>query len=272
MKRMIRLLLCAVFLAGSLFFPLAARAGGLPTKYDTSFDTVSRITGDLHHALERKYRPEIHPSPILLENFGVPYLQVHELEGTNKAKAVCISKGCVDLFLFISHAKAIDGVSRGFFVKSLSQLGSDDGTNSVPNLQADSIKNSWSFDTMNRQASYFNQMAGYLVAVEMAHVYLGHYQKYAAQLVDAKKQPIPLNRSITADEWHEAVTLATRHSLDCGLAVEGMKVALEGIDKIPARPAWRIHFLPDSVGSKEISKLNRELDQIQKNAFLSFDR
>ena len=35
---------------------------------------------------------------------------------------------------------------------------------------------------MNHQASQFNQMAGALIAIEMAHHYLGHYKKYEASL------------------------------------------------------------------------------------------
>lgn len=243
-----------------------------PPGYETGFETVSRITADLHQALDRSQRPSFYPAAFLLTNLPTPCLQTYPLkEAANPARAVCLSRRYVDLLNFISHAKAIDGVSHGFFVKAMARLALEGGEQ-LPDLQANSIRNSWSFETMNRQASSFNQMAGALVAIEMAHAYLGHYQKYASQLMDAQRHSVPINRVINQAEWHEAVMLGGRHALDCGMAVDGLKIAFESIDKMPARPSWRIYFLPDAIEGKEVNKINRELDRMQKNAFLSFVR
>ena len=67
-----------------------------------------------------------------------------------------------------------------------------------------------------------------------------------------------------------AVLWGAGHGLECGLAVDGLKTIFDSIDKMPTRPAWRIYFMPDDVAGKDITKINRELDQVQKKAFLSF--
>jgi len=242
-----------------------------PPGYETGFETISRITGDLHQALDRSQRPALYPAAFLLTNLPTPWLQAYPVKGaTNATRAVCLSRGYVDLLNFISHAKAIDGVSHGFFIKAMARLALEGGEQ-LPDLQADSIHNSWSFETMNRQASSFNQMAGALVAIEMAHAYLGHYQKYGSQ-TDSRGHSVPINRVINQAEWREAVMLGARHALDCGMAVDGIKMAFESVDKMPARPAWRIYFLPDAIEGKEVNRINRELDRMQKNAFVSFAR
>jgi hypothetical protein len=240
--------------------------------YETGFETIVKLTTDLHQALEPQQRTALSPTPILLENLTLPYLQTHLVDPTKGLRAVYLSKGCVDLLNYISHAKAIDGSSHGFFDKSMARLAMESGDGGLPDLLANSARNAWSFPIMNRQASHFNQMAGGLMAIELAHVYLGHYQKYAGQLIDARNQPVPLNRVISPGEWHEAVMLGARNGLDCGFAVDGLKLILECIDKMPARPPWRAYFLPDAVTGKDISKINRELEQLQQKAFMSFDK
>ena len=272
MKTPIRFFLSAALFVALTSPSLASAEEPALAGYETGFETIVKLTGDLHQALDRKHWPELSTAPILMPNVAQPCLQTSALAGTRDARAVALSASWVDLVNYISHAKAIDGVSRGFFVKAMARLALEGGEKGTPDLQASTIRNAWSFATMNRQASSFNQMAGALVAIEMAHAYLGHYQKYASQLTDPQNQPVPINRVVTHAEWHEAVMLGARHALDCGFAVDGLKMAFESIDKMPARPPWRAYFLPDSVEAKDVGKINRELDHIQKNAFLSFVR
>src|SRR5437016_7760631 len=154
----------------------------------------------------------------------------------------------------------------------MARLAMESGDQGLPDLMANSARNGWSFPIMNRQAGYFNQMAGSAIGIQMAHVCLGHYQKYAAQLLDARNQAVPLGRVISPAEWREAVMMAARNGMDCGLAVDGLKIFLESIDKMPLRPPWRVYFIPDAVTGKEISRINRELEQMQQKAFLAFER
>ena len=257
----------------ALLFSLAALATEVAaqTGYETGFENIARITGNLHHILERNQKAGLYPMPVLLPNLTMPYLQTHESLAPNPIRAVYLSRGFVELVNFISHAKAIDAVSRGFLVKSMARLSLEGADGNVPELRANAVRNSWSFATMNCQASYFNQIAGCLAAIDLAHFSLGHYQKYASQLISAQNQSVPLNSLVTTAEWRAAVIQGAGYGLECGLAVDGLKIVFDSIDKMPTRPAWRIYFIPEEITAKEIARINRELDQVQRKAFLSFD-
>src|SRR2546425_848506 len=114
---------------------------------------------------------------------------------------------------------------------------------------------------MNHQVSHFNQIAGALIAINMAHHYLGHYQKYASQLVDAQNHSVPINSVLTLEEWREAVLKGARNALDCGLAVDGLKMFYDGLDKMPNRPAWSFYFLPKDA---DVAKIKKDLDQLER--------
>ena len=49
----------------------------------------------------------------------------------------------------------------------------------------------WKDDVLNDQASYFNQMIGMMVAINLSHHYLGHFDKYAAKMAAAWQQNAP---------------------------------------------------------------------------------
>ena len=266
MKKCTWATLLAVTLAASLapasVAPLkdAAQAG-----YETGFGTISRLTADLQQGLPRNQRAEVSPTPVLLPEVAGPCLLLSRNDAPRPGRTVQVSSGFVSLLNFISHAKAVDEVSRGFFIKSMARLALQGAVSGPPNLEAATIQNSFSFETMNRQASHFNQMAAGLIAIDMAHVSLCHYQKYAAQLKDAQNRPVPINRVITPEEWRAAVMEGARRALDCGIVVEGLRTLFDSIDKMPSRPAWRIYFLPDNV---EVAKINRELQRMQDKALL----
>src|SRR5437773_10067643 len=90
--------------------------------YETGFATIVRLTADLQQAVDRQQRPGLSPTPVLLENLPIPYLQMHLVDATKGIRAVHVSKGLVDLLNFISHAKAIDAANHGFFTKSMARL------------------------------------------------------------------------------------------------------------------------------------------------------
>src|SRR2546421_2749615 len=75
--------------------------------YETGFETIVKLTADLQQAVDRQQRPAISPTPVLLENLPIPYLQMHLVDATKGVRAVHVSKGLIDLLNFISHAKAI---------------------------------------------------------------------------------------------------------------------------------------------------------------------
>jgi len=243
-----------------------------PSGYETGFDTMAKIVADLQRALEPKDKAEVYPVPVFVDKMAVPYLQLQETAGGNATHAIYISSGFIGLLNFISHAKAIDGARPGFFAKSLTRLSAEESEPWPPDLQASAAANSWSFDTMNRQASAFNQIAGGLAAIQMAHFTLGHYQKYARNLAGAQMPALSINGVVTPAEWRRAVLQGAGHALECGLAVDGLKIFFESIGKMPTRPAWRIYFVPDDLDARGMNKINRDLDELQRKAFLSFRR
>jgi hypothetical protein len=184
-------------------------------------------------------------------------------DGSNVWQAVYVSAGLVDLLNCLSHARALEVKDRKAFSRYVAGLRLANGT--LPEVEPVSNTEGWSFETMNHQASFFNQMAGGLMAVEMAHHYLGHYAKYQSRLKDAQGNPVPINRLVTPQEWHEAVVKGARNALDCGLSVEGLKLVLETLEQKETRPAWSIHFVPEQAN---LAKIKRALTSMEKDFFM----
>jgi hypothetical protein len=168
----------------------------------------------------------------------------------------------IDVLNYVSHAKAVDNVDAGFFTKAINSLASENGTR-LAALYQPTHKKSWAFNTMNWQLSHFNQMAAGLIAIDMAHHYLGHYSKYASRLGDAKK-PVPFYSVLSQKEWREAVLAGSRHALDCGLAPEGLVVLYDAITRMPQRPSWAVHIMPSTA---EVSILRLELKRVEATFF-----
>ena len=238
-----------------------------PGKYETGYGSAAKLTQDLYRALENKQRGQLYPVPVLLETVTIPYMQPSQyFDGTNNWQAVQISAGFVNLINYLSHAKAIEGVEVGYYEKSLASLASAATDKPMPVLQNISSQKSWDFDVINHQVSQFNQMVGALIAVDMAHHYLGHYKKYASRLVDAQNHAVAINTVITPKEWHEAVMKGARNALDCGLGVEGLQTVFESLEKMQARPAWSVYFLPQQANT---AKIKKDLARMEKDFFLS---
>jgi hypothetical protein len=255
----------AIFALVLLVAALARAHSDETPKYETGYDAIVKIATDLRQALGPKERQCLDAAPVLLNESAVPSLQpTQRADGT---RTVQISAGFVDLLNYLSHAKAIDGMERGFYKKSIASLAVRTGEAGLPALPL-ANKDAWSFDTLNHQASHFNQMAGALVAIEMAHHYLGHYKKYASQLSDAQNRSVPINSLLTPHEWHEAVMAGCQNALRCGLGVDGLKFLYEGLDKMPTRPEWTVCLLPNKAN---VGKLRRELERTEKDFFLVSD-
>lgn len=234
--------------------------------YETGYAAIVKLTADLYQALGPKQRHLLLSVPVFLENVTTPYLQPGEyFDGSNTWRAVHISEGLIALLNNISHAKAIDGVDRGFLKKYAASLASEAGNQPLAELSNVTHKKSWAFDTMNHQVSHFNQMAGALIAIDLAHHYLGHYNKYASQLVDAQNRPVPINTLLTPAEWREAVLWGARNALGCGLGTEGLRAIYDCLDKMPIQPAWVVYLRPPQAN---LSKIKKELNELEKDFFL----
>jgi hypothetical protein len=256
-----RLALSTALLIAIVAIPASATA--TTNRYETGFATLERIARDLHRALPAEKRRDLAPAPVLLETVKLPYLQPSDrLGASNDLRGVRISKGLIDVLNYVSHARAVDQVDTGFLDEAVKSLAAEDGK-ALAKLERPSHTNAWAFNTMNWQMSHFNQMAAGLTAIHMAHHYLGHYAKYAAQLGD-NKNVVPLYSVLTPREWREAVLAGSRHALDCGLAPEGLIVLYDAISRMPQRPVWAIHLMP---AGAEISILRLELNRVEASFF-----
>lgn len=248
----------------ALLFALAAPAPVRASDYETGYATASRLARDLYYGLALVQRMDFKSNPLLLEDLRMPYLQPGKLAETNrKWDVVYVSSAFIDLANYLGHAKAVDKHERGFFDKAVNGLACDNG-GAPPAFYRPTHPMTWSLRTMNEQASHFNQMVGNMIAIDMAHHYLGHYQKYASQLRDAP-HPAALYSLITFEEWREAVLAGSRNALACGLAPDGLLVLYEAIAKMPVRPAWAAQFLPSNAN---VTLARKELKELESAFFL----
>lgn len=257
---------CGLFVSLTFGATLARASDAGKNSYETGYPAIVKLTADLCQALGPKQRHELLPTPVLLQNVSVPYLQPGEyVDGSKTWRAVHISEGLVALLNNVSHAKAIDEVDRGFLKKYAASLALEAGDQPLAELSQITHRKSWEFDTMNHQVSNFNQMAGALIAIDLAHHYLGHYHKYASRLVDAQNRPVPINTLLTPAEWRDAVLWGARNALACGLGTDGLRTIYDCLDKMPTQPAWAVYLRPLQMNS---SKIKKELNELERDFFL----
>jgi hypothetical protein len=253
----------AAILVG-VFTASAETPAPAPKKYESGFPTLLRITEDLYRALPPEHRKPMRMPPVLLDETRALYLQPGERLESNKAvQVVYVSPSLIELLNFVSHSKAIDQMQPGFFSKAVERLGSATADKGLAGLSQPTDEKAWTFNTMNWQMSYYNQMAAGLTAIELAHHYLGHYKNFADKLGDPKK-PAPLYSVLPMREWREAVLAGSRHALECGLAPEGLVVLYDAITRMPQRPSWAVQIMPPTA---EVSILRLELKRVEATFF-----
>ena len=122
--------------------------------------------------------------------------QPAELQATPRNRAPSatlagLSSSFIDFINRVAHAKAVDESERGFFLRYTTRLAEDPRTTLAPEFDVLLPQRAWSFNTMNRQASHFNQMVGGLLGIEHAHHYLIHPQadvrRITAELAQAER-------------------------------------------------------------------------------------
>ena len=232
--------------------------------YKTGWASMVKLGIELHRSLKPEFKPLVYVKPINIETDVTPFVRLEELKDPDlpaPLATVFISAGFIDLVNNVAHAKAIDRVEKGFFERYILSLSRESGEKELQPLPKVEDKRYWTFNMMNEQLSNFNQIVGEVVAIKLAHYYLGHYKKYAGKLVDANGKHVPINTLLTPEEWDDAVRYGVRNALDCGLGIDGVKALYDCIDKMPSRPYWTLHFLPENV---KVSKLKKDLEKIEK--------
>lgn len=253
----------ALFLARTSALAQTADA----SNYQTDFGTVAKLSHDVCSVLDTKIRRTLYPQPLLIDKMAQPYLQpVEYFDGTNKYRLVALSEGSVELINGFAHARAVNNLEPGFLNQYLSLMASHEELTRCPAFQSGPREKVWGFDTMNFQMSQFNQIAGGLMAINFAHHYLGHYQKYAARLTDFQNHPVPICCVVTPGEWRNAVIKGANAAKQCGLGLDGLKAFYDSLGQLSTRPAWTLNFLPKDAN---VAKIKRDLDRIDSNFFLS---
>ena len=248
--------------------PVSTGAVSPPRTYKTGFAANIRIGIELYQALEPQYQRKIYAQPVALEPDAMPYVRSVEERHPDypePVRRVLLSAGFVDLMNNVAHAKAIDTFEKGYFKKYVIQLSQETGSSTLAELPRLSDPRFWTDHMMNQQRSYFHQMIGMVLAIELSHFYLDQHQKYANRLIDPQGNPLPINRLLTYREWQESVQKGVRNSLDIGYGIDGVKALYDVIDQMPMRPGWTEYFLPKKV---KVRKLKRTLVRIEKDYFM----
>jgi len=255
-------------LMGAALLGMQAAAGNETPAYDMGFRNITNLQADLFQALDRKQRALVGPAAVLISEMRVPCIASAQGGGTEKngpPGPVQLSAGFVEFINHVAHAKAIDESDSGFFARYTTQLGAQSRNNATPEFVAFPSANARTFQIMNRQASHFNQMAGALVAIDLAHQYLGHYSRHAREFSTNATAPTPVNTLITEQEWREAVMRGANNALACGLGVEGLRALFDGFDRMQTRPAWAAYFIHPKAN---VSKISSELGKLERDFFV----
>ena len=243
--------------------PALAAAGAPAHVYGSGFSQARKLGGDLYETLDPKYQKSIYPEPIKVEPMEAPVIVPSEGADESKSlREVKVSVGFIDLVNHIAHAKAIDRIQPGYFqqyILNLSRAADNDAPPEPPNMVDNRY---WTDDVMNDQASYFNQIIGMTMALNLSHHYLGHYTKFSSQMLAGKL--VPINNLLAPAEWDASVKAATLNALNCALGTDGPKALFEAIDKMPKRPAWTAFIVPPAT---DLKKLNKQLKKYEDDFF-----
>jgi hypothetical protein len=250
------MLLAAVWLAGVI----PALAGpNSPTRpqadahqYPSGATMAAKLGTDLYETLDEKFQKSLLPEPVAVEAMDAPIITpTAASDGKRTLGRVAVSAGFIDLINHIAHAKAIDRIQPGYFERYVLNLGRESANDALPDLPGMVDPRYWKDDVMNDQLTYFNQMIGMALAINLAHHYLGHFNQCAGQMLGGKL--VPINNLLAPAEWDAGVKAATLNCLNAALATTGPKALFEAIDKMPRRPAWTNFIVPPNADLKKLA-------------------
>ena len=165
---------CGIILVLAVF-SVVCNAAEPPRAYQSGFSIVLKLGGELSESLPTKFGDQIDPQAIALQPQESPVVTPIATTEDNKVlRQVTSRAGFIDLLNHICHAKAVDHIQPGFFdqyIKNLAQ-GTATGPRSLPSIVDPRY---WTEAVINDQMSYFNQMIGFMMAINLSHHYLGHY-------------------------------------------------------------------------------------------------
>ncbi len=258
----LRLLPVLCFLCASA--PAVRAESPAPRPYEPSFETLSKITQELHQALDDKRRRLVSPDPQVLTAAKGFFLTPVSGEGS-APNAVAVSPTFVAGLNQLAHARALEPATSGYFAQYTLALPKDAAQPWESVGRTLPAEHAWNFDVMNHQASLFNQMAGTLIAIQMAHHYLGHAKKLPAGATDGANPAPTIAERVSEKEWREAVLKGAKNALDCGLGTEGFRALLGAAGMSSSRATWSACIVHPKA---DLTKLSRELEKLEKDFFL----
>jgi len=249
-----------------MFLACWAAAGSEPEcVYTSDLGAAVKLGGELHDALPQKFFDQLDAQTIAAQPQESPMIIPVTISGDKRVqRQVELSAGFIDLVNHLCHAKAIDNVQSGYFNQYVENLSRACATNPAAPLPPIVGSGYWSERIINDQLSYFNQMIGMMMAINMSHHYLGHYAKYATQLAARGEKPECINDFLTPAEWEISVKAGAQDGLTCALSTDGLRVIFDALDKMPVRPAWADYVAPRNANFK---KLDHELATYEYDFF-----
>ncbi len=216
---------------------------------------------DLSEALPAKLVARLASPPVRLVPGKLP--QIRPAFITNGTKISCqiiISQGFVDLVNQLAWAKAMDRSRPGFFKQFVQKYDPSSGSNAAVQLPAMSDRRFKPREFANDQATYFNQMFGLIVAMNLAHHYLGYSYKYGAGMASADG-PASINELLTPEEWSLSLKAGATDALNCALSADGVGTLFDALAGMSKRPAWTRLIVPTGV---DLKKLHNDLVLYEK--------
>jgi hypothetical protein len=260
-RNQLKRLLVAAWLV--LFLPGLTAADTPAHVYVNTLSQARKLGSDLYQTLDQKYQKSVYAEPIEVEQMEAPIIVPCDGADESKPlKEVKVSVGFIDLMNHIAHAKAIDQIQPHYFEQYIANLAATTEGGALPDPPNMVDNRYWTDDVMNDQASFFNQMIGMVMALNLSHHYLGHYTKFSSQMLAGKL--VPINTLLAPAEWEASVKAATLNALNTALGTDGPKALFEAIDKMPRRPAWTAFIVPPTA---DLKKLNKELKKYEDQYF-----
>jgi hypothetical protein len=253
-----------LLIAGWLSFLTSAQAATNTTAhiYPCGEEIALKIGHDLVATLDAKFQSTFMPEAIAIQYSDTPVMMSLPRNRPGTLRQVTVSTGFIDLLNHMAHAKAIDRIKPGYlsqYVAGLARQGVNENPVAPANINDDHY---WSDAVMQDQVSLFNQMISMTLALNLSHLYLDHYDKYAMQAMDGRT--LAINNVITATDWQASVKCAALNSLDCALPGAGAEALFDCIDRLPRHPVWADYIVPQGVN---IKKLNQQLAQYEHDYY-----
>jgi hypothetical protein len=254
MKKLVQFALAATALAS-----IALNAAS-PDPFSGFSETI-RVGNALYESLDPKRQAGLSPHPIALETEPTPYVRAGGFSfNGQRLKVVVVSTGFVELMRRVAQARAFDAAEPGYFERYLGLLSDTDPAKGIPELPNGTDQRFKTEDLLNNQRTYFAQMVSMVVAVELSHHYLGHYEKYADKLTSDQ----PINTVIKRADWQKSIEMGAENSLSAGYGSESVCVFYAALEKMRQRPAWATYFLPQD---ENVKKLTANLVKLEKKFF-----